>query len=79
MVSTTMALALISVVAVAVGALVGRWWAAGVAGLIAAATTLLVTSAWGGGDSPFISVGILVVVGTSIGVMARRRLRAARY
>ncbi len=69
---------LVAAAAAVVGILIGRWWVAGVAGLVALVTTFLATASWGAGDSPFIYVGVLVVAITSIGILARRRLRAAR-
>ncbi|HEX7263452.1 MAG TPA: hypothetical protein VF383_04675 [Candidatus Dormibacteraeota bacterium] len=76
--SITMTLLIVVVVAVAVGVLVGRWWAVLASGVVAATTTFMATSTFAIGDRPFISVAILAIIGTSIGVMANRRLRAAR-
>jgi hypothetical protein len=76
--SLTMTLVLVVVVAVAVGVLVGRWWAVLASGVVAATTTFIATSTFAIGDRPFISVATLAVIGTSIGVMANRRLRATR-
>ena len=73
-----MILVLVVVAAIAVGALVGRWWAVLASGVVAATTTFMATSTFAIGDRPFISVAILALIGTSIGVMANRRLRAAR-
>jgi ascorbate-specific PTS system EIIC-type component UlaA len=76
--SLAMILVLVVVAAVAVGLLVGRWWAVLASGVVAATTTFMATSTFAIGDRPFISVAILALIGTSIGVMANRRLRAAR-
>ena len=69
---------LVAAAGAAVGILIGRWWVVGLAGLVALVTTFLATASWGAGDSPFIYVGVIVVALTSIGVFARRRLRATR-
>ena len=73
-----MILVLVVVAAIAVGVLVGRWWAVLASGVVAATATFMATSTFAIGDRPFISVAILALIGTSIGVMANRRLRAAR-
>jgi hypothetical protein len=72
-----MTIVLLAAVTIAIGLLIGRWWVVGAAGIVAAATTLLAVSTWGAGDSPFLFVGVQTILGTSIGVLARRRLRTA--
>ena len=47
-----MTLVLVVVVAVAVGLLVGRWWAVLASGVVAATTTFMATSTFAIGDRP---------------------------
>ena len=73
-----MSIAIVVVLACAAGYAFGRWYVVAPAALLAGGATALLASPTGVADSPFIAVAALVILGSAVGVAARRAWRPFR-
>ena len=73
-----MSLTVAVLAAIAIGFLVGRWWAVAATGVLAGAGILYAWTPAYGAHGWLLLLALLVCAGTAAGVLARRRLRPVR-